>query len=102
MLDEPLGSLDALTRLEMQALIESLWRMSGATAILVTHDVDEAIALADRVVQLANGRTINQWPVEFPRPRDRSRSSFSALQQTITASVMDGKAVSWHVASKGA
>jgi sulfonate transport system ATP-binding protein len=89
LLDEPLGSLDALTRLDMQALIESLWRMSGATAILVTHDVDEAVALADRIVQLANGRAVNEWRVDLPRHRDRAHPAFAALAQRITRSVMD-------------
>jgi sulfonate transport system ATP-binding protein len=90
LLDEPLGSLDALTRLEMQSLIESLWRNSGATAILVTHDVDEAIALADRIVQLVAGRALNEWRVSLARPRDRGSSEFSALAQLISRSVMDG------------
>jgi sulfonate transport system ATP-binding protein len=89
LLDEPLGSLDALTRLDMQALIESLWRLSGATAILVTHDVDEAIALADRVVHLAHGRAVEEWRADLPRPRDRTHPAFAALTQRITRSVMD-------------
>jgi sulfonate transport system ATP-binding protein len=88
LLDEPLGSLDALTRLDMQGLIESLWRMSGATAILVTHDVEEAVALADRIVQLASGRAVNEWHVDFPRPRDRTHPAFAALAHSITRSVM--------------
>ncbi|STM08910.1 putative aliphatic sulfonates ABC transporter, ATP-binding protein [Escherichia coli] len=48
MLDEPLGALDALTRLEMQDLIVSLWQEHGFTVLLVTHDVSEAVAMADR------------------------------------------------------
>src|SRR5580658_6649530 len=63
LLDEPLGSLDALTRLDMQRLIESLWQQSRPTAILVTHDVDEAVALADRVILLAQGCAIHEWSV---------------------------------------
>ena len=50
LLDEPLGALDALTRLEMHGLIENLWREKQLTAVLVTHDVEEAVALADRVI----------------------------------------------------
>ena len=53
--DEPLGALDALTRIEMQALLETVWRREGFTAILVTHDVSEAVALADRIVLLQEG-----------------------------------------------
>lgn len=103
LLDEPLGSLDALTRLDMQALIESLWRMSSSTAILVTHDVGEAIALADRIVHLANGRTVDEWHVDLPRHRDRTHPAFAALEQRITRSVMDvTPAARWQMASKGA
>ncbi len=50
LLDEPLGALDALTRIDMQALIESLWQEHGFTVLLVTHDVSEAVAMADRVL----------------------------------------------------
>ncbi|MGA2738847.1 MAG: ATP-binding cassette domain-containing protein [Bryobacteraceae bacterium] len=79
LLDEPLGGLDALTRLDMQRLIESLWQQSGTTAILITHDVDEAVALADRVILLAQGRTLSEWPVDLPRPRDHGDPAFSIL-----------------------
>ena len=48
--DEPLGALDALTRIEMQALIEQVWQDEGFTAVLVTHDVTEAVTLADRIL----------------------------------------------------
>jgi ABC-type nitrate/sulfonate/bicarbonate transport system ATPase subunit len=56
LLDEPLGALDALTRLEMQSLIERLWKEQGFTAILVTHDVSEAVQLADRIILLDKGQ----------------------------------------------
>lgn len=56
LLDEPLGALDALTRIEMQGLIETLWQQHGFTVLLVTHDVSEAIALADRVILIEEGR----------------------------------------------
>jgi sulfonate transport system ATP-binding protein len=89
LLDEPLGSLDALTRLEMQRLIESLWQQSGATALLVTHDVDEAVALADRVILLNEGRATSEWSVHLARPRDRANPAFSALAQAILRCVME-------------
>ena len=54
--DEPLGALDALTRIAMQRLLERVWRDQGFTAILVTHDVAEAVALADRVIVIEDGR----------------------------------------------
>ena len=57
LLDEPLGALDALTRLEMQALIESLWQSQGFTVLLVTHDVSEAVAMADRVLLIEDGKS---------------------------------------------
>ena len=56
LLDEPLGALDALTRIEMHQLIEGLWQRNGFTALLVTHDVQEAVALADRVILIEDGR----------------------------------------------
>lgn len=55
LLDEPLGALDALTRMDMQALIESVWRKHGFTVLLVTHEVEEAIALGDRVLVMEDG-----------------------------------------------
>jgi sulfonate transport system ATP-binding protein len=69
LLDEPLSSLDALTRIEMQRLIRELWLEEGFTAVLITHDVHEALALADRVVLLEKGRAMRQWTLETPRPR---------------------------------
>jgi sulfonate transport system ATP-binding protein len=79
LLDEPLGSLDALTRLEMQTLLESVWRDRGFTAVLVTHDVEEAVALADRVLILEAGRIGLCVDVSLPRPRDRSTPMFTTL-----------------------
>ncbi len=68
-LDEPLGALDALTRLDMQALIERVWAERGFTAILVTHDVAEAVALADRVLLIEDGRIGLDLAVVGARPR---------------------------------
>lgn len=70
--DEPLGALDALTRIEMQNLIETLWRQRGFTSLLVTHDVAEAVALADRVIVLANGGIGLDLEIDLPRPRNRN------------------------------
>ena len=71
LLDEPLGALDALTRIEMQHLIEGLWREHGFTVLLVTHDVSEAVAVADRVILIEDGEIGLDLPVELPRPRSR-------------------------------
>jgi sulfonate transport system ATP-binding protein len=67
--DEPLGALDALTRIEMQALIEQVWQDKGFTAIVVTHDVTEAVTLADRILVLEAGRVAMDVTVDLPRPR---------------------------------
>src|SRR5260370_5040839 len=70
--DEPLGALDALTRLEMQNLIEKLWQQRGFTAILVTHDVEEAIALADRVLLMQHAEFPHETLVSLPPPPARA------------------------------
>jgi nitrate/nitrite transport system ATP-binding protein len=74
LLDEPFGMLDALTRWELQEVLMDVWRRSRVTAICVTHDVDEAILLADRVVMMTNGphaRIGKVMKVDLPRPRTR-------------------------------
>jgi len=88
LLDEPLGALDALTRIEMHALIESLWRESGFTALLVTHDVGEAIALADRVVLIDEGRITLDERIDLPRPRNRGHAAFAALEEKVLRRVL--------------
>ena len=88
LLDEPLGALDALTRIEMQQLIESLWLARGFTAVLVTHDVAEAVALADRVLLIEDGRITLDMQVDLPRPRQRGHAAFAALEQAILSRVL--------------
>lgn len=88
LLDEPLGALDALTRIEMQALIESLWQERGFTALLVTHDVQEAIALADRVLLIEDGRVALDQRIELARPRSRGQALFAQLEEAILARVL--------------
>jgi sulfonate transport system ATP-binding protein len=88
LLDEPLGALDALTRIEMQQLIETLWRERGFTAVLVTHDVQEAIALADRVVLIEDGRITLDERIALPRPRARGSAAFAHLEEHILARVL--------------
>lgn len=79
-LDEPLGALDALTRITMQALVERVWFTQGMTALLVTHDVSEAVALADRVIVLEEGRVALDVAIDLPRPRERSDPRFAAYE----------------------
>jgi sulfonate transport system ATP-binding protein len=67
LLDEPFGALDALTRLSMRALLLDLWREHGFGVLLVTHDVDEAVALADRVLVLEDGRVVHTLAIDDPR-----------------------------------
>ena len=81
--DEPLGALDALTRIEMQALLETVWRRERFTAILVTHDVGEAVALADRIVLLEEGAIALDVNVDLLRPRHRGSRAFGELEETI-------------------
>ncbi|MET0274428.1 MAG: ABC transporter ATP-binding protein [Phenylobacterium sp.] len=69
LLDEPFAALDALTRLRMHDLVLSLWRRHAPAVLLVTHDVDEAIALADRVLVLEGGRIVAEERIALPRPR---------------------------------
>ncbi|WP_334189168.1 ATP-binding cassette domain-containing protein [Noviherbaspirillum sp.] len=88
LLDEPLGALDALTRIEMQQLIESLWQERGFTAVLVTHDVQEAIAMADRVVLIEDGQITLDERISLPRPRARGNAAFAHLEERILARVL--------------
>ncbi|MDT8912599.1 ABC transporter ATP-binding protein [Amycolatopsis sp. PS_44_ISF1] len=69
LLDEPFGALDALTRIAMHRLVEDLWRRHAPAVLLVTHDVDEALLLADRVLVLGEGRIIAEHFLDRPRPR---------------------------------
>lgn len=68
LLDEPFGALDALTRLTMRGLLLDLWREHGFGVLLVTHDVDEAVALSDRVLVLEEGRVVYTLTIDEPRP----------------------------------
>lgn len=88
LLDEPLGALDALTRIDMQQLIEGLWLDQRFTALLVTHDVSEAIALADRVVLIDEGRITLDLRIRLPRPRERGSARFAALEEIVLREVL--------------
>lgn len=88
LLDEPLGALDALTRIEMQRLIESLWHRHGFTALLVTHDVAEAVALADRVLLVEEHRVALDEAIALKRPRSRGHAGFAALEERVLQRVL--------------
>ena len=89
LLDEPLGALDALTRTEMQHLIERLWLEQQFTALLITHDVEEAVALADRVVMLDEGRVALDLAIALPRPRHRQNAAFISLVEQILKQITE-------------
>ncbi|MFG2900801.1 ABC transporter ATP-binding protein [Streptomyces zaomyceticus] len=85
LLDEPFAALDALTRLRMQDLVGELRRIHRPAVLLVTHDVDEAVRLADRVAVLRDGRLVTDEPVTVARPRDPGDPAFVALRRRLLA-----------------
>lgn len=91
MLDEPFGALDALTRRQLQNELLHIWSREAITTILVTHDVEEAIFLADRVVVMTPrpGRIKRIFDVDIPRPRDRGSFAFHQLREELLDQLMD-------------
>ncbi|MDR3707329.1 MAG: ATP-binding cassette domain-containing protein [Capsulimonadaceae bacterium] len=88
LLDEPMSALDALTRIEMQRLIERLWHEHGFTVLLITHDVEEAVALADRVALLERGKIALDTKIELARPRQRTIAEFGQYEAKILEQVL--------------
>ncbi|MEV5781437.1 ABC transporter ATP-binding protein [Streptomyces sp. NPDC048448] len=80
LLDEPFGALDALTRITAQRLVGELWRRRGCAVLLVTHDVEEAVLLADRVLVMDEGAIAYETQVGLDRPRDIADPRFAALR----------------------
>jgi sulfonate transport system ATP-binding protein len=87
LLDEPLGALDALTRVRLQEELQRIWRVEGTTMILVTHDVDEAIFLSNKIIVMNNnpGRIVSEIAVDLPVQRDRASLEFVELKRRILA-----------------
>ena len=83
LLDEPFGALDALTRIRMQALVARLCERYRPAVLLVTHDVDEAIVLAHRILVLRDGRMVTDIEVEVPHPRHRANEAFGELRARL-------------------
>jgi sulfonate transport system ATP-binding protein len=89
--DEPLGALDALTRIFMQQLLERVWKEESFTAVLVTHDVAEAVALADRVLLIQDGRIAGDFEINLPRPRERGSADLAQLEGSILRQLLGGQ-----------
>ena len=93
LLDEPFSALDAFTRIDLQQHLLEVWRWYRPTTLLVTHDIDEALMLADRVVVLGGlpGRIHAEIEVDLPRPRDRTQAAFHAYQDRAMAELGESK-----------
>ncbi|GAF79338.1 unnamed protein product, partial [marine sediment metagenome] len=88
LMDEPFGSLDYLNKIKMQQLLLKIWQKNKATVVFVTHDVDEAIMLSDRVLLMKNKKIQNEYLIPFSRPRNseiRYDKSFQELKKSIHA-----------------
>jgi NitT/TauT family transport system ATP-binding protein/sulfonate transport system ATP-binding protein len=86
LMDEPFGALDALTRSKLQEELVDIWRTTGLTVIFVTHSVEEAVMLADRVIVMSAGpgRIDCEIDVDLPRPRDVASPEFNVLRRQVT------------------
>jgi nitrate/nitrite transport system ATP-binding protein len=92
LMDEPFGALDALTRVNIQDELLSLWQRTGQTVLMITHDVDEAIYLSDRVLVMSEGpraQIVETMTVDLPRPRERSALLRSARSHELRAHLME-------------
>lgn len=94
LLDEPFGALDAFTRIHMQNEVLDLWEKEKCTMLLVTHDIDEAIFLSDRIIILSDhpGVVKREIRVELPRPRDRGSYEFTKIRKEIFNEFFENKA----------
>ncbi|HET7753438.1 MAG TPA: ABC transporter ATP-binding protein [Anaeromyxobacteraceae bacterium] len=93
LLDEPFGALDAFTRIQMQQEVLRIWEAERTTLVLVTHDVDEAVFLGDRVIVMGQrpGSIRSTFDVDLPRPRDRTSWEFARLRKAIYREFFGGE-----------
>jgi nitrate/nitrite transport system ATP-binding protein len=92
LLDEPFGMLDSLTRFELQDLVLSLWEKDRKTVVMVTHDIDEALYLCDRIILMTDGpeaRVGLDLHVDVPRPRDRRTATKHPVYLKLRATIID-------------
>jgi sulfonate transport system ATP-binding protein len=113
LLDEPFASLDALTRMRMHRLVESLWARHRLAVLLITHDVDEAVLLADRALIMERGRIVANIEINLPRPRELGMPGFLPLRKELlqaigveisprpTARIASHKSVEFEVVNPG-
>jgi ABC-type nitrate/sulfonate/bicarbonate transport system ATPase subunit len=92
LLDEPLGALDALTRSALQQELQRIWQQEHLSMILVTHDVEEAVYLGDKVVVMHSrpGRVQKVITVPFSRPRNKVHPDFVKLKEEVLTAIIDG------------
>jgi sulfonate transport system ATP-binding protein len=87
LLDEPFGALDAFTRSRLRRDLDELWRSLNVTVILVTHDIEEAVYLADRIILMKEGGVKGEFPISLSRPRDQRGPEFQNLCRRIEDSL---------------
>lgn len=85
LMDEPFSALDYVTRLALYGLLTSLWESTGRTIVFVTHDIEEALILADRILVIKDGRVADDLRVALPRPRDEERRASPAAVDVVKA-----------------
>jgi NitT/TauT family transport system ATP-binding protein len=92
LMDEPFGALDDATRKDLQQLLVTLWQASGTTVLFVTHNIDEAVIMANRILVFSQrpGRIIQEIPVDLPRPRDTLSGRFTKLFVRVRQAVHSG------------